>query len=33
MPGVGNILALVLRSESEESARFRRGQDFGSSCR
>jgi transposase len=33
MPGVGNILAPVLRYEIEDSARFPRGQEFVSYCR
>jgi transposase len=33
IPGVGNILALVLLSEIEDIARFPRGQEFVSSCR
>jgi transposase len=33
IPGVGQILALVLRSESQDIPRFPRVQDFVSSCR
>jgi len=33
IPGVGNILALVMRYESEPITRFPRGQAFVSSCR
>jgi transposase len=33
MPGVGNILALVLRDEIEQITRFPRVQEFVSSCR
>ena len=33
MPGIGQILALVILSEIQDSARFSRGQDFVSYCR
>jgi transposase len=33
VPGIGEILALVLLSEIQDSARFPRGQDFVSYCR
>ena len=32
-PGLGTILALVIRDEIQDLARFPRGQDFVSSCR
>ena len=33
VPGIGQILSLVLRDAMHASARFPRGQDFASSCR
>jgi len=33
VPGIGQILALVILYEIQDSARFPRGQDFVSSCR